>query len=170
MYEVPNDWQELEEEEESDNGQELLSSYGPFSVILYARVKKLKLFDITDAGEFIESLAGFYVNNIKDADKSESALKKLKTLVSLFPSPKRFMQLLKFHRQKGKEMVFFKLAVDILTFFNKVTESPLFARLQKEVIPLAIQFYKSMNQDTLKDISNMLRSSCEKSKWRIKLA
>ncbi len=163
MYEVPNDWQELDEEEESDNGQELLTAYGPFSVILYARLKKLKLFPINDIGDFLENLAEFYVTNIKQADKSEEAVRNLRTLVGLFPPPGRFMQLLRYHQQKGREMVFFKLALDVMHFYCKLTESPLFVRLQKDILPLGIRLYSSMSEEALKDVADMLRCCVSKS-------
>ncbi len=166
MYEVPNDWQELDEEETSDNGQELLSAYGPFSVILYARIKKLKLFNINDIGDFLENLADFYVRNIKETEKSEAAVRSLQTLVGLFPPPGRFMQLLRFHQQKGREMIFFKLALDILHFYYKATEAPMFVRLQRDVIPLGTRLYRNLSEETLKEIADILRSCVGKSKQR----
>lgn len=167
MYEVPNDWQELEEEEESEGAQELLLSYGPFSVILYSRVKKLKLFSVTEPENFLKSLLEFYIKNIKHADKSEEAICNIKTLVGLFPPIKKFCNLLKFHRQQGAEMIFFKLAIDILYFYYKATDGPLFVKLQKDVVPLAINLYKTLSGKALDDITEMIRSSVAKSNANI---
>ncbi len=160
---MPNEWQELDEEEESDGGQELLSTYGPFSVILYARVKKLKLFDIGEPGAFLERFVDFYIRNAKEMGNKGTALKSVQTLVSLFPSPRRFTKLLHFHRLRGRDMVFFKVALDIMTFYYKETESPLFSRLQNEIIPLALQFYRSLSPQTIKDVSSELMSCINKS-------
>ena len=164
-YQVPNEWQELDEEEESDGGQELLSTYGPFSVILYARVKKLKLFEVSDASSFLEKFAYFYIKNAKEMSTNEAAFRNIRTLVSLFPSPKRFTQLVSFHRLRGRDMAFFKLALDVLTYYYKATESPLFVKLQKEVIPLALQFYSTLSAQTLKEIASELTSSINKSEY-----
>ena len=163
MYEVPNDWQELDEEEESDGAQELLSSFGPFSVILYSRIKKLKLFDVNDSESFLRNLLEFYIKNIKNADKSEEAIRNIKALVDLFPSTKKFCNLLKFHHQQGSEMIFFKLALDIWYFYCKATDGPLFTKLQKDVIPLAIKLYKTMSGKALDEVAELLSSYVAKS-------
>lgn len=139
-----------------------MSNYGPFSVILYARIKKLKLFEINEANTFLEKLADYYVRNIKDAEQDERKKEKVKTLVNLLPSPKKLMQLIKFHRQSGRDMVFFKLALDILTFYYKTFEYPLFTSLQKEIFPLTLQLYKSLSNTTIKDITKEITDSVAK--------
>jgi len=136
-----------------------MSTYGPFSVILYARVKKLKLFEISDSSNFLEKLIEFYSKNAREISKND-ALKNIKTLISLFPSPKRFTKLLGFHRAKGRDMIFFKLALDIMTFYYKTIESPLFIKLQREIIPLALNFYKIVGTSVLKEIISELLANC----------
>ena len=145
-----------------------MSTYGPFSVILYSRVKKLKLFDVSEPSSFLEKFIVFYTKHAREMNKNEAALANVQSLVSLFPSPKRFTKLLSFHRLRGRDMVFFKLALDIMTFYYKTTEAPLFTKLQKEVIPLALQFYKALSPPTLKEITTELLSyvSNKSTFWR----
>ena len=156
-YQVLNEWQELDEEELSDNGQELMSNYGPFSVILYARLKKLQLFEIPEEPFlFLKSLIQFYKKNAEGMGDNKDCCANVKALVSMFPPSKEFIEILGFHQLRGKDRVFLKIALDIMTFYYKVTESPLFKKLQSEVIPLALHFYKSLNSQTLQEIINEL--------------
>jgi len=157
-FEVPNEWQELDEEEESDIGQELLSSYGPLSVILYSRVKKHKLFPVPESSLFLEKLASFYLRNAANMEKDIAAMKNIKLLVSFFPSYKQFKELLKANHFRNRDFIFFKLALDILTFYYKTTELPLFKKLQTEIISLALAFYTSLTNSCLHDIVTELIS------------
>ena len=163
-FQVPNEWQELDEEEVSDGGQELLSSYGPFSVMLYSRIKKLKLFEIPGSSLFLEKVIKFYVTNAKKMETDFISVKNLKTLIGLFPSYKRFNILLSSRRRVAKDMTFFKLALDIMTQYYQLTEIPLYRKLQCEVIPLALTFYKLLPTECLTEINNELQSALNKSK------
>lgn len=156
-YQVLNDWQELDEEELSDNAQELMSNYGPFSVMLYGRLKKVKLFDVPEEPSvFLKSLIRFFTKNAKEIMKSKESYENIKKLVSLFPSPKEFKDILGFHQLRGKERVFLKVALDIMIFYYEMTELPLFEKLQKDIIPLALNFYKLLTPQALKEITNEL--------------
>lgn len=157
-FQVPNEWQELDEEELSDGGQELLSSCGPLSVILYARVKKQKLFTIHESSLFLEKLVSFYIKNVSKMENSIVAMKNMKSLASLFPSIKELDELLKTRRIRSRDMVFFKLILDILTLYYKQIEVPLFKKLQSEIIPLALFFYESHSTQSLNDLATDLIS------------
>lgn len=156
-YQVLNEWQELDEEELSDNGQELMSTYGPFSVMLYGRLKKLQLFEIPEEpSQFLRSLIQFYTKNAEEMGKNKDCFANVKALVSMFPSSKEFIEILGFHQLRGKDRVFLKIALDIMTFYYKVTEIPLFKKLQSDIIPLALRFYESLNSQALQEIINEL--------------
>jgi hypothetical protein len=168
-FEVLNEWQELDEEEESDAGQELLSSYGPLSVILYSRVKKHELFPVPAPSLFLEKLVAFYMKNAANMEKDPTAMKTIKLLVSFFPTYKEFKELLKSNRFRGRDFIFFKLALDILTVYYKTIELPLFKKLQCEIIPLALSFYSSLTNSCLHDIVTELMSCIDnRSKFIVK--
>lgn len=152
-----NEWQELDEEELSDNGQELMANYGPFSVVLYGRLKKLQLFEVPeDTSDFLRTLIIFYTKNAEGMEKNKDNLNNVKALVSLFPSSKELIEMLGFHQLRGKDRVFIKIALDIMTFYYKITELPLFQKLQSDIIPLALHFYKGLNYQTLQEIISEL--------------
>ena len=163
-YQVPNDWQELDEEEESDNGQELMSSYGPLSVILYARVKKLKLFEPSDASSFLGQLADFYMRSLKELEKGEGGLQNIKGFINILPSPKRLRQLVNFRRLAGRDVVFFKFSLDMLASYYKITEGPLYTKLQREILPLAVELHRWLSPAALKDMAEELGRCMKKSK------
>lgn len=162
MYEVPNDWQDLIEEEESDYAQEMLSTYGPFSVVLYSRVKKLNLFSAESDNGFLDSLANFYTDNMHDIG-NERSLQNLKDLVQQFPPIPKLLKLFKRRKQTVKETVFFKLAIDILENFYKKTEEPVYAKLRSQVFPLAIKFYSSLNELIINEINELIKSYVNRS-------
>jgi len=103
------------------------------------------------------------VKNVSEAEKDENSAILLKQLIGQFPSPKKFLSLVHFHTEKGREIIFFKLAVDILENYYKIREKPLFGRLQKEVFPLALKFYSVINDETLNEITDMLKTTVRKS-------
>lgn len=154
-YQVLNEWQELEEEELSDNGQELMSTYGPFSVILYARLKKLQLFQVPeDPSVFLKTLVQFYTKNAEEMGTKKESMMNVRALVSLFSSSKELKEILSFRQLRGKDRVFFKVALDIMTFYYRIAEAPLFKKLQTEVIPLALHFYSSLDSRALRELLN----------------
>ena len=164
MSEVINDWKEIEEEKRNKCAQDLLSMYGPFSVIIYSRIKKSELFQIPDANNFIRSFIEFYLKNIHNIKKSEEYSKNIKTLISFFPSGKKFIRLLRFHNHNAKERILFKLAIDISENYFKSMERPIFSKLQKRIFPLAVRFYERMTDEALTDINLMIRAKSKKSK------
>eukprot|EP00826_Nyctotherus_ovalis_P007132 TRINITY_DN1175_c0_g1_i17.p1 TRINITY_DN1175_c0_g1~~TRINITY_DN1175_c0_g1_i17.p1 ORF type:complete len:169 (+),score=34.78 TRINITY_DN1175_c0_g1_i17:436-942(+) len=163
MYEVPNDWQDLIEEEESDYAQEMLSAYGPFSVVLYSRVKKLNLFSTESDNGFLGSLAGFYTDNMHNIG-NEKSLQNIKDLVQQFPPIPKLLKLFEHYRQTVKETVFFKLAIDILENFYKKTEEPVYTELRSQVLPFAIKFYSSLNKLIINEINELIKSYVSRSK------
>lgn len=148
-----------------------MSTYGPLAVLLYTGVKKSNLFRITNASFFLEELIEFYLDNALKLSEYESATWKLHSLVSLFPSTEYFTKLLPTHSKPlFKEMVIFKLLLDVMTWYYKVTERPLYKKLQREVIPLALNFYKSITRSTLKEINiNLISNGCSDGKVLVRV-
>jgi len=146
----------LAEEEESDYAQNTLSSYRPFSVILYSRVKKLNLFFADSDDDFLCSLANFYTENIHNI-QNERSLNNLKDLINQFPLTPKLFKLIKHYNQTVKEMIFFKLVIDIMENFYKKTEQPIFTKLRGQVLPLAINFYTSINELVIQNINRIIK-------------
>eukprot|EP00826_Nyctotherus_ovalis_P002147 TRINITY_DN10404_c0_g4_i1.p1 TRINITY_DN10404_c0_g4~~TRINITY_DN10404_c0_g4_i1.p1 ORF type:complete len:150 (-),score=28.20 TRINITY_DN10404_c0_g4_i1:185-634(-) len=132
-----------------------MSTYGPFSVILYARLKKLRLFEVPEEPSlFLKSFIQFYTKNAEEMGSKKESTINVKALVSLFSSSKELKEILSFRQLRGKDRVFFKVALDIMTFYYRIAEAPLFKKLQTEVIPLALHFYQSLNPRTLRELLN----------------
>ena len=86
-YEVPNDWKELEKEEISEFGRKLISTYGPFSVVIYSRIKEKNLLNINnidDIDDFLLTLLKFYTKCMNDIATNERSFKSLKNFIELF--------------------------------------------------------------------------------------
>lgn len=162
-YDVPNDWKELEEEEEHEYSQRLLSTYGPFSVVIYARIKNGKLFTIDLNKDFSTFLIEFYAKCMTEINTNESAFKDLKKLVELFPYPNKILRLVGSQRNNVKEMLFIKITTDIQENYHKSVERPLFKTLQKKVFPLALKFYSRLEERTISEINNLLKPQIDKS-------
>jgi len=162
-YEVPDDWKELEKEEESEYSQRLLAVYGPFSVVLYARIRNGKLFTINVEKDFAVFITEFYMRCIGEMDTNEKAFRDLKSLIKLFPSSSKILKLLHSQKKNVKEMMFMKLAIDILEHYHKIIEKPLFTTLQRKVLPLALKFYSTLEEETISEMNNLLNSRIDKS-------
>jgi len=147
-----------------------MSTYGPLAVLVYTGVKKCNLFRITNASFFLEELIDFYLDNAVKLCEHETAKWKLHSLIALFPSTEYFTKLLPTHcKALFKEMVIFKLLLDIMTWYYKVTERPLYKKLQREIIPLALSFYRSITKSTLKEVNvNLISSGCSDGKVEVK--
>jgi len=158
---VPSSTQELGEA--SEYSRKLLTMYGPFAVVLHSRIKNFKLIKLNDNNDFLGSLIEFYLKNIHEVYKTKDAFKNIKTLVDFFPSSKRFMSILKYHKQTAKEKILLKLVIDILENFYRATGRPLFEKLRSKVFPLAMRFYGKMKSEILTDINLMIRSKTKKS-------
>eukprot|EP00826_Nyctotherus_ovalis_P031565 TRINITY_DN2524_c0_g3_i2.p2 TRINITY_DN2524_c0_g3~~TRINITY_DN2524_c0_g3_i2.p2 ORF type:complete len:163 (+),score=36.87 TRINITY_DN2524_c0_g3_i2:475-963(+) len=147
-----------------------MAAYGPLAVIVYAEVKKHNLFKITNASFFLEELIEFYMDNAQKISEDETAIGKLHLLVSLFPSTEYLAKLLPTRtKSSSRDMVLIKLLLDIMAWYYKATERPLFTKLQKEIIPLALTFYRSISKEKLKEINvNLLSSGCSDGKAGVK--
>lgn len=153
----------LGEGEASEYTRRLLSTYGPFSVVLYARVKKFKLVPLSENGDFVDALIEFYLRNVQEVNKTKEAYKSIKKLIDFLPSSRRFIHILKFHKPTAKERILFKLAIDVLENFYRATGRPMFKRLQTKVFPLALRFYRRMTDEALTDINLRIRAKSKKS-------
>lgn len=137
-----------------------MSTYGSLAVIIYKGVKKHNLFKITNASFFLEEFIEFYMNNAQRVSKHVIVAEKLHLLVSLFPTTEQLDKLLSSRSANlSKEMLILKLLLDIMTWYYKTTEKPLYKKLQKEVIPLALKFYMAIGNSALKEININLLSS-----------
>lgn len=148
-----------------------MSAYGPLAVVIYAEVKKRGLFKITNASFFLEELIEFYMDNAQKIFENEVATVKLHSLVSIFPSTDYLAKLLPTRaKSSSKDMVLTKLLLDIMVWYYKATERPLFTKLQKEIIPLALSFYRSISREKLKEINvSLLSSGCSDGKAEVKV-
>lgn len=140
-----------------------MRTYGPYSVILYARLRKARQIEsLHDGLSFIKKFIGVYLKNMGQGPKNCIALANLESLVSNFPTRKQFVELIDFHRLGGeKDMICFKLTLDMMTFYYRRSEKPLFKKLKYEVIPLALKFYKLITDQTLSEINRELLAISE---------
>eukprot|EP00826_Nyctotherus_ovalis_P061365 TRINITY_DN8726_c0_g2_i2.p1 TRINITY_DN8726_c0_g2~~TRINITY_DN8726_c0_g2_i2.p1 ORF type:complete len:110 (-),score=20.72 TRINITY_DN8726_c0_g2_i2:4-333(-) len=104
------------------------------------------------------SLASYYAKSMQETTKSG-----LKRLIEIFPPSAKFLELLKKHKKTARGMLFFKLIVDISENYHK-TEAPLYEKLRKETIPLAIKFYSELNAKTITDLGHTITSNIRRSR------
>ncbi len=126
-----------------------MALYGSFPAILYWRVKKHRLFVLTDAERFMDDFVQYYLHNASTAGSSAHSLSRVRALAAIIPKPWAVRALMRYHRFSIKNAMFFKLVVDILTCYYTCTGSPLFKEYKEEVIPLATAIYKSLPQNTI---------------------
>lgn len=127
-------------------------------MILCSRVKRFRIFSLGNSRDFFTSLADCYAKNMQETQRSG-----LKNLIKIFPSSITFYELLRKHEKTGRGMLFFKLAVDILENYYKTTEAPMYEKLRKEVIPLAIKTYSNLSAKTINDLNHIIKTNVRRS-------
>lgn len=145
-----------------------MNKYGPFCVILYSRIKEKGMFEIPEHGDFLLFFTAFYFSNIKNASVDIEAHKQIQMLVSVIPPFRQLKELKKFHETGGLDMIFFKVCLDILCFYSKITGGPLFTKYTKEVIPFARRFYEKLSPSAIQGIHDELKLTINKSTFFIK--
>jgi hypothetical protein len=138
------EWQDIEELEQTEKGRRALGAFGTFPALLYLRVKRKKLFSLSDFDHFPEEFIEFYLLNARNSNTSNPGANSLKALVLLLPSPKSIGRLLKYHMLSAKTALFFKLSVDLLSRYYTTTEAPMFTTYRQQVIPLALEVYTAL--------------------------
>eukprot|EP00826_Nyctotherus_ovalis_P047631 TRINITY_DN5507_c0_g1_i12.p3 TRINITY_DN5507_c0_g1~~TRINITY_DN5507_c0_g1_i12.p3 ORF type:complete len:152 (-),score=44.22 TRINITY_DN5507_c0_g1_i12:202-657(-) len=110
----------------------------------------------------MEELIEFYVQNIRIVDKSELASQNLHALVPLLPSLRELRTLLNnVHKYTSRKMALFKLILDIMICYYRATEKPVYKKLRKEVIPLALKFYATIPEAMLVGtVSELISCGC----------
>eukprot|EP00826_Nyctotherus_ovalis_P066782 TRINITY_DN990_c0_g1_i5.p1 TRINITY_DN990_c0_g1~~TRINITY_DN990_c0_g1_i5.p1 ORF type:complete len:171 (-),score=15.54 TRINITY_DN990_c0_g1_i5:114-626(-) len=152
MNSIPYNRRMSGDREELEDVQMLLNCYGPIAITLHMEMKTSGILGEYESVHFLKKLVHFYAKNLMEMEKNRFALLNIRRLVSLFPSFSQLRKILRPHTYRGREMIFFKLLLDILTNYYKATEIPLFKTLQGKVIPLALSFYSSQSTSTLHDI------------------
>lgn len=152
----------VDEKQAGGTEKKLESLYGPLAWKLYSNIRSQGLFKITSVSFFMEELIEFYVQNIRIVDKSELASQNLHALVPLLPSLRELRTLLtNVHKYTSRKMALFKLILDIMICYYKATEKPVYKKLRKEVIPLALKFYATIPEAMLVGmVSELISCGC----------
>lgn len=146
----------MQDLENSDKAREIRTKFGAYPAILYWRLKRRKIFKPDVIDHFAEEFLHFFLKNAAAAPKSPSATEKIKNLVQVIPKLDGLKKLIKYHRFSLKNAIFFKISVDILTFYYKLSGSPLFLKYKTEVIPIALEIYQTLPAYTFSEISDKL--------------
>ena len=144
-----DEWREIALIEESKRGKAILSRYGSFPAVLYWRIRKRKLFKSSVAEKFMDDFISYYFSHAATVNTSPFSFSKIECLAELIPNPSSIRGLLKFHRFTVYNAIFFKLVIDILSYYYITTGTPLFKKYKEEVIPLAIAIYQVLPQYTV---------------------
>ena len=88
----------------------------------------------------------------------------LKSFVDVIPDGNKILELLKAHDQIVKQIIFFKLVIDILENYYKHTEIPLYTKLRTVIFPLAIKFYSRVQGEILIGINDLILTYVDKRK------
>ena len=109
----------------------------------------------------------FFINNIREIENSKSARENIRNLIGIIPNLQFIKEnFLVRHNKSPKEKILVKLIIDIMTWYYKLTEEPLYQALKKEIIPFAINFYKSLSETCLKEIElELISCGCNSSKY-----
>jgi len=142
--------------------EELEEMYGPLAWKVYNGIRSEALFKITSSTFFIEEFIEFYAANIQLIDKDKIASKNMRTLITLLPSFKELRALLPLlHKYSPRQMVMYKLILDMMICYYKKAEEPVYKKLRREVIPLALAFYEGISGATLIGIiSELISCGC----------
>lgn len=149
--------------EQFEIGKKALNEFGSFPALLFWRIKCKKLFPIIPMDSFPEELLKFFVKSAKEASNDPDAIKNIHSLVNLFPSHSTLKKLIKAEGVNNKSSFFYKLAIDILSFYYRTTGGPLYKKYRKEVLPFALQVFEAYSEVLLLSISQRLSSYNKKS-------
>ena len=134
---------------------EIYDKYGYIGIALYHCLSELKILKITP-DKFHKNIIEFYSKNIEK--NTNDTIITAKNFVECLPDLKLIREIIQTNNITKKELITFKMILDIYEHFYKKFDGPLYSKLLVEYIPTASNFYSNLSEDNIKYLYDWLTS------------
>ena len=140
-------------ENQESEAFDIFEKYGYIGVALFTCLSSFKPLKLTSEN-FLKSILDFYIKAIdKNTSESQHVIKKF---IMCLPSLSDLDKILKSEILTKKELLPFKIILDLYEHFLKKNDAPQFYTLIGEYLPVALFFHSSVSDEEIKFLFDSL--------------